>query len=567
MIPLPELVPARMLNEFAYCPRLAFLEWAEASFEHNTDTLDGKFVHRRVDAGDQRAFPPPGEADDQDPSPVLHARSVMLSDPASGLIAKLDLVELEGAVATPVDYKRGKAPDIPEGAYEPERIQLAAQAIILRAHGFACASGVLYFAASKTRVTIPFTDELVARALELLADMRARFASGVRPPPLVDSPKCPRCSLVGICLPDETRLLADLAPSTGATPDESGEPPVRRLLTVRDEALPVHVISQGGFVGKDGERIVIRAKGEADRHVRLIDVAQLCVYGNVQVSTQALRELADLGIPVTFHTMSGYFIAMAQGLWHGNAHLRIAQHAAGADPAKALLLARAFVAAKIRNQRVILRRNDAPEERPDPGQTLDRLGELADAAARAESVATLLGLEGTAARLYFSRFGGLLKMPGFDFNSRNRRPPRDPVNALLSFCYAILTRECHVALTASGFDPMVGFLHQPRYNRPALALDLMEEFRPIVADSVVMTLVNTGEIREDHFITRADSCALVEKGRKVALVALERRLDSLVTHPVFGYRISYRRVIQVQARLVARVLLGEIPAYPGFVTR
>lgn len=563
MIPLPELVPARMLNEFAYCPRLAFLEWAEASFEHNTDTLDGKFVHRRVDVGDQRAFPPPGESEGQDPPPALHARSVMLSDTVSGFIAKLDLVELEGAVATPVDYKRGKAPDIPEGAYEPERIQLAAQAIILRAHGYTCETGVLYFAGSKTRVTIPITGDLVSRSMELLAEMRANFASGVRPPPLVDSPKCPRCSLVGICLPDETRLLADVS----AAPKVDGEPPVRRLLTVRDEALPVHVVSQGGFVGKDGERLVIRAKGEAERHVRLMDVAQLCVYGNVQVSTQALRELADLGIPVTFHTMSGYFIAMAQGLWHGNAHLRIAQHAAAADQSRALPLARAFVAAKIRNQRVILRRNDSTEERPDPGQTLDRLEELADSTDTAESVATLLGLEGTAARLYFARFGGLLRMPGFDFNSRNRRPPRDPVNALLSFCYAILTRECHVALTASGFDPMVGFLHQPRYNRPALALDLMEEFRPIVADSVVMTLVNTGEIRENHFITRADSSALTEKGRKTALVALERRLDSLVTHPVFGYRISYRRVIQVQARLVSRVLLGEIQAYPGFVTR
>ena len=563
MSALPELVPARMLNEFAYCPRLAFLEWAEASFEHNTDTLDGKFVHRRVDAGDQRAFPPPGETDGQEPPPTLHARSVLLSDPAMGIIAKMDLVELDGPVATPVDYKRGKAPDIPEGAYEPERVQIAAQAIILRAHGFTCDAGVLYFAASKTRVDIPITDDLVARVLQLLAAMRADFATGVRPPPLVDSPKCPRCSLVGICLPDETRLLAAEAPPSTTDTD----PPVRRLLTVRDEALPVHVVSQGGFVGKDGERIVIRSKGEADRHVRLMDVAQLCVYGNVQVSTQALRELADLGIPVSFHTMSGYFIAMAQGLWHGNAHLRIAQHAAAADPVRSLPLARTFVAAKIRNQRVILRRNDATDARPDPGQTLDRLEELADSADAAESVATLLGLEGTAARLYFSRFGGLLKMPGFDFNSRNRRPPRDPVNALLSFCYAILARECHVALTASGFDPMVGFLHQPRYNRPALALDLMEEFRPIVADSVVMTLVNTGEIREDHFITRADSCALTEKGRKAALVALERRLDSLVTHPVFGYRISYRRVIQVQARLVGRVLLGEVPAYPGFVTR
>jgi CRISPR/Cas system-associated exonuclease Cas4 (RecB family) len=138
MIPLPELVPARMLNEFAYCPRLAFLEWAEATFEHNPDTLDGRFVHRRVDAGDERAFPPPDAPDTDEPLPTLHARSVLLSDPGIGIIARMDLVEIDGTFATPVDYKRGKAPDVPDGAYEPERIQLAAQALVLRAQGYTC---------------------------------------------------------------------------------------------------------------------------------------------------------------------------------------------------------------------------------------------------------------------------------------------------------------------------------------------------------------------------------------------------------------------------------------------
>lgn len=565
MIPLPELVPARMLNEFAYCPRLAFLEWAEATFEHNTDTLDGRFVHRRVDAGDERAFPPPDAPDTDEPLPTLHARSVLLSDSDIGIIARMDLVEIDGTIATPVDYKRGKAPDVPEGAYEPERVQLAAQALVLRAQGYTCTEGILYFAASKTRVIIVFTDELLARALVLLDEMRTLFSTGVRPLPLINSPKCPRCSLVGICLPDETMLLHETEQQQN--PDSpSAEPAIRRLLTVRDEALPVHVVSQGAFVGKSADRITIRAKGELDRHVRLIDIAQLCLYGNVQISTQALRELVDTGIPITFHTQHGYFLATANGLWHGNAHLRIAQHAVSADPVRSLRLAKGFITAKIRNQRVILRRNDE-RTADDADRVLDRLADLIPAAMEVDSIASLLGIEGTAARLYFSRFGALLKFPNFNFESRNRRPPTDPVNALLSFTYALLTRECHIAVMNGGFDPLVGFMHQPRYNRPALALDLMEEFRPIVADSTVMTLINTAEIQERHFVMRANACALTEDGRKIVITAFERRLDDLVTHPVFGYRLSYRRTIQVQARLIARVLLGEIESYPGFHTR
>jgi CRISP-associated protein Cas1 len=217
----------------------------------------------------------------------------------------------------------------------------------------------------------------------------------------------------------------------------------------------------------------------------------------------------------------------------------------------------------------MLRRNS----RELPLEVLHRLAEWRRRAERAPALDQLLGVEGLAARDYFANFAGMFKpapdssAPAFEFESRNRRPPRDPVNALLSFLYAMLTKEMVVTLVGVGFDPYQGFYHQPKYGRPALALDLMEEFRPLVADSVAVGMINNGEVRRADFVARAGAVALTESGRKRVLEAYERRLDALVTHPRFGYSISYRRVFEVQARLLARFLTGEIPEYPAFCTR
>ena len=173
-----------------------------------------------------------------------------------------------------------------------------------------------------------------------------------------------------------------------------------------------------------------------------------------------------------------------------------------------------------------------------------------------------------AAKEYFAGFAQLLeRRREFNIEGRNRRPPRDPVNALLSFVYALLVKEWTLALYAAGFDPLLGFYHRPRYGRPSLALDLAEEFRPLLADSTVLTLVNNGEVTPASFIRRAGAVALTDAGRRAVMAAFERRMDTLVTHPLFGYRISYRRILEVQARLLGRVLLGEIAEYPSFCTR
>jgi CRISPR-associated protein Cas1 len=545
-----------MLNEFAYCPRLCYLEWVQGEFADSADTIEGRYHHRAVDQGRQRQKMAKDEA--EEPAKV-HERSVHLTSDRLGLTAKIDLVEGEGNRVTPVDYKRGKRPHTPQGAYEPERVQVCAQGLILRDNGFESAQGVIYFAGSKERVKVEFDEALVARTLELARHMAEAAQGGVIPPPLEDSPKCPRCSLVGICLPDEVRFLK-----------ASGEPAteLRLLFPARDDALPLHVQHQGARVRKDGNVLQIWDEDALLAEARLEEVSHLVLFGGIQVSTPVIHELCQRGIPISYLSHGGWLYGITHGLWHKNVELRRRQYDVASDPKRSLALARGFVRAKIANCRTLLRRNH-----PDPPeQTLRDLKGDMEHAAEADRMDSLLGIEGTAAHRYFSNFSAMLRggdapMPGFDFQQRNRRPPRDPVNAMLSFAYALLTREWTTTLQAVGFDPYLGFYHQPRYGRPALALDLMEEFRPLIGDSVVLMAVNNGEVRPQDFISAMGSVSLTPGGRTKFIEAYERRMSQEITHPIFGYKISYRRVLEVQARLLGRHLTGELPEYPSFTTR
>jgi CRISPR-associated protein Cas1 len=558
-----------MINEFCYCPRLFYLEYVQQEFDHSPDTLEGKFVHRRVDS--QTGTAP--AADELDETVRIHARSIDVGSAALGAIAKIDLLEGENGWVTPVDYKRGSPPDTPERAWEPERVQLCLQGLLLRENGYNCGEGVIYYAKSQERVRVVFTSELIARTLDLLNDARGTAESGQIPLPLVNSPKCPRCSLVGICLPDEVNLLGPsqlVLPLEEPGPPEGGttKPQVRNLIPSRDDKLALYVQGQGHNVGLKGELLEIRDRKEVVAKARLMQVSQLSLFGNVQLSAQALRELAAREATVLHLSYGGWLSAVTTPPPHKNIELRRRQFRAADDPNLCLYLARAFVTGKIRNSRTLLRRNG----RELGDNVIYRLAEWRHRAEKAASLDELLGLEGSAARDYFANFTRMLKggddvLATFDFTSRNRRPPRDPINALLSFLYSMLTKEMMVTLIGVGFDPYLGFFHQPRYGRPALALDLIEEFRPLVADSVVIGLINNGEVRPNDFISRAGSVALRPDGRKRVLEAYERRLDTEVTHPVFGYSISYRRVFEVQARLLGRFLMGEIAGYAPFCTR
>ena len=548
------LVPARMINEFVYCPRLAFLEWVDGEWADSGDTEEGRRAHVRVDSGGGK-LPAP---DAVDARPDFAARSVTLASERLGIIAKMDLIEGEDGTVTPVDTKKGKRPHVAEGAYEPERVQVCAQALILEDAGYKVNGGAIWYGGSRERVRIALDDELRTMTRAAISDLRLAAASGRVPPPLVDSPKCTRCSLAGICLPDEvTFFRRGLAP--------------RPLNPSADTALPLYVQEPGARVTKSGEVLVIEAEA-GKTEVPLGDISELVLHGPVSLTTPALGALLRDEVPVTYASTGGWVMGHTVSTGNRNVAIRIAQYRAAFDERRCLAFARSLVVAKIKNSRVFLRRNFKAGDEAERDAALEALARLADRAAHAPSEAELLGLEGEAAARYFrlfsTMFGEIARdFPAFAFDKRTRRPPADPVNAMLSFGYALLTRTWLTALSAVGFDPYLGFYHKPRFGRPALALDMMEPFRSILADSTVIQAVNNGEVKAEGFIAAGPAINLKPPAKRAFIAAYERRLDQEVTHPVFGYRVSMRRLLEVQARLLVRYLDGEIDEYPHYLVR
>ncbi len=610
-----DFLAVRMVNEFVYCPRLFHYEAAEGIFVHNADTLEGKAAHKRVDTDKPAELPAAGE----EVSENIHARSVSLFSEIMGLTGKLDLVEGEKdgegrMVYSPVEYKKGVPREGDDGRtlWDADKVQLILQILLLRENGFPCVEGVVYYRGSRQRVLLRPTEEEETWARAKVAEARV-VRDGPKPPPLDHSPKCPRCSLVGVCLPDETRLLLPPTPPGGTKsaqmelgmetlPDQTpldpariwadpfGDIPeirfptlspgddLRRLVAPNAETKALYLNTPGHFVGKSGDTLVVKEKDKKVGEFLLKDLHHVALFGPVQVSSAVVQTLCEEDIPLTYFSMGGWFYGITRGHSLKNVLIRIEQFRHAGDPSLALAPARLMVHGKIRNQRTLLLRN---HQNP-PKAVLKALKHLASRALHTENTGSLMGVEGTAAALYFGEFGGMLKgsetdeegariatpatFPFFP-ESRNRRPPRDPVNALLSLNYALLAKDCVLACLAAGFDPYVGFLHQPRHGRPALALDLMEEFRPLVADSTVLTVLNTGMLDQRHFAKAGEAVGLTPEGRKIALGAYERRLAANVTHPVFGYKISYRRALEIQARFLGRTLTGEAEQYVPFMTR
>lgn len=549
---LPETIPARMLNEFVYCPRLFHLEWVQQRFATSDDVEEGQYLHRVVDreSGD---LPDRAEA-----WAGRSARSVWLASPHLGLATRMDLVEDGGdGTVLPVDYKKGH-PDAYGEAWPSDRVQVVIQALLLQEAGYRVERAEVWYAETRQRVRVE-VDEAALAEVEALVERAWRVAADPSPPPpLRDSPKCPRCSLVGLCLPDELQALRTPPPQRRR---------VKRVMAPVPEGRPVYVTVQGATVGIRHERLEVRVDGELEVSYRLIDVTQVCVFGNVTVSAQAVRGLMAREIPVLWFSYGGWFAGMAEGLPGKNVDLRIAQFRA--SEGRRLEIARRMVSGKIRNCRTMLRRNS----RAETARVGEQLKGLAAQALEVESPQQLLGVEGTAARLYFGAFPMMVgaharvDVSGFRENGRSRRPPPDPLNALLSFCYSLVVKDLTVMLASIGFDPYFGVYHQPRFGRPALALDLAEEFRPLVAESVVLQVVNNGEVGPRDYKMRAGGCMLEASGRKAVLRAYERRLDHEITHPQFGYRVSYRRVMDIQARVLGATVLGELDDYAAMVTR
>ena len=552
---IPDLIPASMLAAFAYCPRLCYIQWVQGEFQDSAETIDGRFQHRWVDAREDEV------PEDFQP---FHARSVSLTAPEAGVCCRIDLLEGDGNKVTPVEYKRGEAPKAPAGLYDPHLIQLAAQCLALQENGFQCDEGMIYYIRSQERVPVKFDASLMERTKTLLANLRSTVERGEVPPPLQSSYRCDRCSLAGICLPDEVNLLREM--ETEKVQEGKPEEKIRMLLASRDDQVPLYVVGQGKTVRKRGERLEVWSHEEGKiSEARIIEISKVCLYGAAEITTPAMVELMQRNVPVLHFSHGGWFQGIALGMSHKNVELRIKQFQWAGDEARSLSIARKIVSGKIENCRTRLRRYD-----PDaPPEVLESLAKLSQDALKAAGMQSLLGIEGAAGRAYFSRFGQMLKVgeESFSFEGRNKRPPRDPVNSTLSYLYGILVKELFSTLLAAGFDPYLGFYHQPRYGRPALALDMMEEFRPIIADSAAFKLFNKKELKDVDFIKTGIGISLTGEAKRKVVSGYEQRMQTEIVHPLFGYKVSYRRVLEIQARLLSRVLSGELSEYPAFVIR
>ncbi|MCP2255210.1 CRISP-associated protein Cas1 [Prauserella aidingensis] len=524
-------IPISLVAHHVFCPRRA---WLEAMGE-TTDTRQmahGIAAHRASD-DPQRSRPD-------------SLRSVDVASETLGVSGRCDAVELDhSGHATVVEYK---ATPVRKRATvtEPVAVQLALQATALKEAGFAVRGAAVYFVDHQTRVDVNVTEDDVVTARGHVEDLRAMLSSGTAPEPLVDDPRCRTCSHAGVCLPDERKL----------------SPVARRVLVADPDAQVLHVATPGARVSLRSGRVRV-LKGDEDLGTLPIErLFALVLHGNIDVSSGLLRELLWRRVPVVWCSGTGRVIGWASSASTPNGGPRVRQHVA--SDRGHLELARAFITAKIANQATLLRRHG------DVPHVVGELRALQRRVARARDLDDVFGVEGDAAAKYFAEFATMLS-PGvrepLGFAGRTRRPATDPLNAALNFCYGLLTADLIRAVVACGMDPHAGFLHSSNRNKPALALDLCEEFRTPVAESAVIGAFNNGELDAASFSTVTGSARLRDGARSTLIAAYERRVATEFRHPIFGYRVTWRRAMEIQARLVLGVLDGTQERYQGVIIR
>ena len=336
----------------------------------------------------------------------------------------------------------------------------------------------------------------------------------------------------------------------------------------------LYVDEPGCAIKKTGERLLVVKENEVLRDMPLIHLGQVVISGNVNLTTPAMQTLLHEGIPVVFLSAYGRYHGALTPQVSRNSLLRSAQHKTANDPDVCLELSKAFVKGKVANMRTMLQRRkwQAPDSTDSALEPLlaniKAMKAMEKRIDKATELSELLGIEGNASASYFGGFGFMLKQEmGFDFQRRSRRPPADATNALLSFAYTLLTADIMSAIQTVGLDPYVGFFHQLKYGKPCLALDLMEEFRPIIADSVVITLINNRRIKPEDFTQSHGGWYLKERCRKVFYAAYETRKNETITHPVFKYKLTFRRAMELQVRLLAKYLTAEIEQYTPLTIR
>lgn len=337
----------------------------------------------------------------------------------------------------------------------------------------------------------------------------------------------------------------------------------------------LYLTTSGNYINRDHLTLRIECEKQLKLAVPIHHIESVCSFGNNMFSPQALQLCWEHGVAVNCFSENGYFHGRWEGVANTSVVLRRTQYRKADDEAFCAKLSKYIVAGKIQNSRQNLvrsaRETDSETERAELKSRADELSVISRWLEReAETTASIRGFEGQAASIYFGAFSLHLRQQREDFNftKRTRRPPLDYVNCLLSFLYALLRNDCIAALTATGLDPFVGYLHVERPNRPSLALDLMEEFRPVLADRLAITLINRKQICADDFIVREGGAVEFAKdGRKKVIAAYQTRKQDTLTHPLLQQEFRYGQLMLVQSRILARFLRGDVPEYYPFISR
>lgn len=547
----PPHMPVRRLHNFVYCPRLFYLQWVENIFVHNEDTVQGSAIHKHVDSPDkirQEALLEEGGT----------LRSIHLTSDCLQLTGIIDIIEhADDGKRILLDYKKGSPLKNPDGKWqvkESDAIQLVAYSLLLKEEGISVDLAAVYYAEIKQRIYIELDDHLYQSFYYYLHKARELAASTKCPPPLCSS-RCFGCSAYPICLPFESRYWSEN--------QHSDDLPPRAPMPESDNGEILVVQSINAAISLRGGEIIVKQNGAPICKHPIHQLSSVNLYGAIQISAQAQQALMENHIPLAWFSPAGRFIGSAQGLPCSGVDARIGQVRLWSLPEKRLSIASAIIRSKIHNQRVLLMRNGQADD-----NIIRQLAQLRDSCSTQTSLASLRGVEGAAAALYFEHFSTMLKPKiSFDFNGRNKRPPKDPVNALLSFAYAMLCKELTGIAHTIGLDPFLGFFHSPRYGKPALALDMMEEFRPLIADSTILSLLNRGEVNNNDFLYTTRGVILKDSARRQFWRAWTRRMDTEVTHPHFQYKMSYRRMLSVQMRQFWRFCRDDISIFHPFITR
>ena len=555
-------IPLSQINTYVFCPRRFYYESVEGHQVINEHIEEGKIKHARVDT----------EMKDRSERGAKISRRQYLASETLRVSGYVDMIEEKNGVPYPVEYKKSGT-----GNWLNDQVQLCLQGLLIEeSTGVEVPHGYIYYIGSKRRRKVVFDDELRQTSLDFVSKAETLLQTRKIPEPVHDN-RCNGCSVRKICLPDEVAYLHEL--------DERPKQ-IKPVLGI-DNVL--YVDESGCTLKKTGERILVVKEGETIRDIPLIHLGQVVLCGNISVTTPVMQTLLNEGIPLVYLSAYGRYQGTLTPQISRNSLLRVAQHRVADDPERCLALAKAFVHGKIANMRTMLQRrkwrNRTPNnENPDSAlqtneietgdghtdisSSIDGITAMRQKIPKAEGLPELLGIEGNASAAYFQSFSAMLKPAlGFSFERRTRRPPKDPTNALLSFAYSLLTADLISAIQTVGLDPYVGFFHQQNYGRPCLALDLMEEFRPIIADSVVITLINKRQIKPDDFTQSHGGWFLNDAARKRFYAAYEGRKNETITHPVFKYKIDFRRAIELQVRLLAKYLMDEIETYTPLTIR